>query len=326
MKRYMFGMSLALLLVAGVKAEIIVDESSGILTDVVETVMPVAPVQLPPFQLPVDPVEVKRMAVQAVENLNKFFVLPGDVRDAFVAIAQNSDLITQSIKLSWDQLLPMLKDLAMDLGPQVRETFNLLKPLANGNFDGVARVGDMLIIKAGDMFEVIFNYHPRLMQVLAELKDSAEAARLKLLLADFAAQRGFGGTINVDNINYALTQIVSALQNKEVLDAIANGIRELKTPGFWNRMEQKFAPEIGALRRLGQQALTEARALIIERTNKTPEQWVEEIKVRGQEGVRALEQATGKSVDEMKALAKAKLQDLGELARQNVQRIQGQMS
>ncbi|HAU30246.1 TPA: hypothetical protein DCW54_01280 [Candidatus Dependentiae bacterium] len=335
MKRYILGASLALLMVAGLQAEQVVEEvvtpgAQELLmasewsdpAGAVETIMPV----VQPMPLPVDPAKVKEMAVQAVDNLNRFFVLPKEVRDALIVLAQNSDLITQLAKVSWDKVLPMAKDLALDLGPQLREVFRLVQPLAEGNFDGVARVGDALIIKSGDIFEVIFNYHPRLIQILAELKDSIEGRHLKLLLSDFAAQRGFGGTINVANIDYALVQVLKALQNKEVLDAIRNGIAQLKTPGFWDRMEQKFAPEVGALRRLGQQALTEARAIIIDRTGKTPEEWVEIVKARGADGVKQLEQTTGKSVEEMKALAKAKVQELGDLARQNVARVQGQLA
>lgn len=295
-------------------------------TQAVEVVGQPLVAMVEPMPLPADSAQIKEMAVQAVDNLNRFFVLPPVMSDVLVALAQNSDLIVESIKISWDKALPMLKDLALDLGPQIRETFHLLQPLAEGNFDGVARVGDALIIKAGDVSEVIFNYHPRLIKLLSVLKDSPEAMKLKVLVESFATQHDAGRTINVQNINYALEQILSALQNREVLNAIRDGINELKTPGFWNRMEAKFAPELNALRRLAQQALDEARNIIIDRTGKTPEQWAEEIKARGADAVKALEAQTGKSADELLAIVKAQSDEFRGLVQQNVDRVQGQIA
>lgn len=338
MKRQFFGLSLCLLLVAGrvvSSAPVTIYEPQEKLTvitpqDIVEAAdLPVVVAEeqqiLEPVVLPIEPEQFKEFAVQAVDNINSFLVLPPEVEDALIMLAQNSDLILQSVKISWDKGLPMLKDMAMDLGPQLREVFHLVTPLAEGNLDGVSKVGDQLFIKAGHIAETIFHYQPRLIELLTELKDSEEASQLKVLVADFAAKRGFGGTINIKNIDYVLAKVIAALQNPKVLTAIHNGIKDLKEPGFWDRTAQKFAPEIKALRRLGQQALTQARAILIDRTGKTPEEWVEVVKQGGNQAITMVEQKTGKSVEELKALAKSKLSEFGDFAQKNIDKVQEQI-
>ncbi len=273
--------------------------------------------------------KARDLAVQGLQNLNNFNIIPPVAMGVLMPIAQNLDLITQAVTASWDvfvslnKFFPFIKDVALDLAPQVRDAYGITEPLLRGQMDQSGVVADLLIIKLGDTLDMLLTkYQPQLIEVLRELQGTEAANRLKRLVSEIAFKNGYGAAINQEKIDMVIVQILNALQNEQLLQVLRDGIRELRTPGFRDRLAEKFAPEIEALRRIAGTAINEIRERITDRTGMTPEQLIEEAKKLGNQGKAWVEEKTGRTFEEVAVLAQEKVDEVRALAAQGQQRVQ----